>query len=75
MRASAQTSFDRGILTRRERLQATSKSFLGFTLYINVLAKASFTEATAVLDSSVTTEFNQTAFCLHLENFTSVRDG
>lgn len=54
------------------RLQATSKSFLGFTLYINVLAKSSFNEAVAVLDSNTTINFNQTAFCLGLENYTRV---
>lgn len=54
-------------------LSATSKSFLGFTLYINVISKASFNEATAVVDRNVTTSFNETAFCLYLENFTSMR--
>ena len=57
------------------RLQATSKSFLGFTLYINVLAKSSFNEAVAVLDSNTTINFNQTAFCLELENYTRIGDG
>ena len=62
------------MLTRSACPQATAKSFLGFTLYINVLAKSSFNEATAVLDSNAVTNFNQTAFCLGLENFTSIRN-
>ena len=57
------------------RLQATSKSFLGYTLYINVLRQSSFNEAVAVIDSNATINFNQTAFCLGLENYTRIGDG
>ena len=59
--------------TRRACPQATAKSFLGFTLYINDLAHSSFNEETALLDNDAVKNFNQTAFCLGLENFTSTR--
>jgi uncharacterized membrane protein len=55
-------------------LSLTAKSFLGFTLYINVLSKASFNEAIAIEGHNFTLAFNETAFCLGIENFTSVRD-
>ena len=53
-------------------LSALAKSFLGYTLYINVLGKATFNEATAVEGHDITTDFNETAFCAYKENFTSV---
>tara|TARA_B100001113_G_scaffold278204_1_gene232879 strand:- start:595 stop:708 length:114 start_codon:yes stop_codon:yes gene_type:complete len=35
-----------------------------------VISKSSFNEAVALVNSTVTTSFNETAFCLYLENYT-----
>ena len=57
-------------------LSATSKVFLGWILLINVIAKSSFNEAVALVESgqanasSIGMGFNQTAYCLYLTNFT-----
>ena len=74
VRAAERTRRGDSVPTRAAYVQATAKSFLGYTLLINVINKSSFNDAVSLVNSTVTTSFNETAFCLGIENFTSMRD-